>query len=36
MHSSSSERSIKGKILRNKTKLNYYWNEEIGQLVKEK
>jgi len=22
--------------LRNKTKLNYYWNEEIGQLVKEK
>jgi hypothetical protein len=24
------------KILRSKTKANYYWNEEIGQLVKEK
>jgi hypothetical protein len=24
------------KILRSKTKANYYWSEEIGRLVKEK
>jgi hypothetical protein len=36
MHSPSSERSIRRETLRSNTKPFYYWNEEIGQLVKEK
>jgi hypothetical protein len=32
----AAKEALGEKILRSKTKANYYWNEEIGQLVKEK
>jgi hypothetical protein len=32
----AAKEALREKILRNKTKPLYYWNEEIGQLVKEK
>ena len=35
IHQAAKE-ALGEKILRNKTKPFYYWNEEIGQLVKEK
>ena len=35
IHRTANE-TLGEKILSNKTKINYYWDEEIGQLVKEK
>jgi len=35
IHKAANE-ALGEKILRNNTKPNYYWNEQIGQLVKEK
>ena len=32
----ATKEDLREKILSNKTKTNYYWNEKIGQLVNEK